>query len=321
MSAGEYAKRLYSGEIPWLDDENKPLLLILPGLVAFLTFMFYPVLYTVYLSLTDARPSNLFNPERTIEFIGTANYQQILADPQFWNSVGVTWLFMAVSVLLKVLLGLGIALVLTHDRVRGKRFMRSLVIAPMGFPGIFTIVIWAGIFSPARFGLANQFIRWLGGVIPFFSGDSIAWMSERWMAFFAYIVTEVWLAYPFMVIITVSALQDVPEELHEAAVVDGAGAFARLLHVTLPSIKRPVLFATILTSAASFQQFLIPFVFNQGGPARANELLIVYGYREAFQFSAYGRGAAISIVAVVFIGAFMWLNVKRGKLADGVDDA
>jgi len=124
-----------------------------------------------------------------------------------------------------------------------------------------------------------------------------------------------------MVIITVSALQDVPEELHEAAVVDGAGAFARLLHVTLPSIKRPVLFATILTSAASFQQFLIPFVFNQGGPARANELLIVYGYREAFQFSAYGRGAAISIVAVVFIGAFMWLNVKRGKLADGVDDA
>jgi len=79
-------------------------------------------------------------------------------------------------------------------------------------------------------------------------------------------VTEAWLAYPFMVIITVSALQDVSEELHEAAKVDGAGHLARFRHVTLPSIKRPVLFATILTSAASFQQFLIPFVFNTGGP-------------------------------------------------------
>ncbi len=320
MSAGEYAKRLYSGEIPWLDDENKPLLLILPGLVAFLTFMFYPVLYTVYLSLTDARPSNLFNPERTIEFIGTANYQQILADPQFWNSVGVTWLFMAVSVLLKVLLGLGIALVLTHDRVRGKRFMRSLVIAPMGFPGIFTIVIWAGIFSPARFGLANQFIRWLGGVIPFFSGDSIAWMSERWMAFFAYIVTEVWLAYPFMVIIIVSALQNVSDELLDAAKIDGANYLSRIRHVVLPSIKRPLLFASILTAAASFNQFLIPFVFNRGGPARQNELVIVYGYREAFNFNQYGEGAAVMLVATLFIGIFMWINVKKGKLADGVNE-
>ena len=102
--------------------------------------------------------------------------------------------------------------------------------------------------------------------------------------------------------------------------VDGASFVARFFHVTLPSIKRPVLFATILTSAASFQQFLIPFVFNEGGPARANEFIIVYGYREALQFQRYGRGATISIIAVIFIGAFMWLNVKRGKLADGVGD-
>jgi arabinogalactan oligomer/maltooligosaccharide transport system permease protein len=141
------------------------------------------------------------------------------------------------------------------------------------------------------------------------------------MAFFAYNVTEAWLAYPFMVIITVSALQDVPEELHEAAMVDGAGYFSRFFHVTMPSIKKPVLFASILTAAASFQQFLIPFVFNDGGPARLNELIVVYGYREALSFAEYGRGAAISLVAILFIGAFMWLNVKRGRLADGVNDA
>ena len=192
--------------------------------------------------------------------------------------------------------------------------MRSLIILPMGLPAIFTITVWRGIFSSAEFGLANQVLRSVGL-------STVSWLSERWMAFLAYNITEAWLAYPFMVIITVSALQDVPDELHEAAMVDGAGYFSRFLHVTLPSIKRPVLFASILTAAASFQQFLIPYVFNEGGPARQNELVVVYGYREAFSFSAYGEGAAISLIAVAFIGAFMWLNVKRGKLADGVSES
>lgn len=320
MSTADWAERFENVGIPGLADEDSPLLLVLPGLLAFSVFMFYPVLYTVYLSLTSAKPATLFNPDRAIEFVGTANYQQILTDPQFWNSIGVTGLFMAVSVTLKVLLGLFIALVLTHERVRAKRYMRSLVIAPMGFPGIFTIALWAGIFSPARFGLANQFVMWLGGVVPFLSGDPIAWMSERWMAFFAYVVTEVWLAYPFMVIIMVSALQNVSDELLDAAKVDGASYLNRVRHVVLPSIKRPMLFAAILTAAASFSQFLIPFVFNKGGPARQNELIIVYGYREAFSFNQYGKGAAIMLIATLFIGAFMWINVKKGRLAEGISE-
>jgi arabinogalactan oligomer/maltooligosaccharide transport system permease protein len=319
-TASRVARRVEA--VPFLDKRDLGLLFVLPGLFVFSAFMLFPVIYLLGISFTDAAPANLYAGEGAFSvltfgeatFVGLANYVDVLTDPQFWNSFGVTWLFVATSVTLKLFLSIGVALVVTNDRVRGKRLMRSLIILPMGLPAIFTITVWRGIFSSADFGLVNQ-------LLSTFGASSVAWLSGRWTAFVAYNVTEMWLAYPFMVIITVSALQDVPEELHEAAVVDGAGAFARLLHVTLPSIKRPVLFATILTSAASFQQFLIPFVFNQGGPARANELLIVYGYREAFQFSAYGRGAAISIVAVVFIGAFMWLNVKRGKLADGVDDA
>lgn len=320
MDVAEFHKRLRNAKLPAIASNNKPLALVLPGLLAFATFMFYPILYTIYLSLTNARPANLFNPERPIEYVGIANYQQILTDPQFWNSIGVTWFFVGVSVTLKILLGLTIALVLTHNRVRGKRYMRGLVIAPMGFPGIFTIAIWAGIFSPARFGLANQFIRWLGRILPYFGGEPIAWMSERWMAFLAYTITEVWLAYPFMVIIIVSALQNVPNELIDAAKVDGAGYLNRVRHVIIPSIRRPMLFAAILTAAASFNQFLIPYVFNRGGPARQNELIIVYGYREAFNFNQYGQGAAIMLIATLFIGIFMWINVKKGKLADGVHE-
>lgn len=299
---------------PVFDRDDLPFLLVLPGLFFFSAFMFYPLAYTVYLSFTSATPATLFNPAQSVEWVGFANYITVLSDPQFWNSFGVTWLFVATSVVLKVGLGLAIALVVTSDRVRGKRIMRSLIIVPMGLPAIFTITIWRGIFSPAEFGLMNQFLGQFGV-------EAVSWLSKRWMAFLAYNVTEAWLAYPFMVIITVSALQNVDEALHDAAKVDGAGYFSRLLHVTLPSIKRPVLFATILTSAASFQQFLIPYVFNEGGPARKNELLIVYGYREAFSNSFLGKGAAIMVVTVVFIGLFMWFNVKKGRLAEGVDEA
>ncbi|MFC4989135.1 carbohydrate ABC transporter permease [Saliphagus infecundisoli] len=308
-------------EVPFLESRDASLLFVLPGLFVFSTFMLFPVLYLIGVSFTNAAPSNLFAGEGVFSvmtfgeatFVGLQNYTDVLTDPEFWNSFGVTWLFVATSVALKICLSLGVALVVTNERVRGRRLMRSFIILPMGLPAIFTITVWRGIFSSAEFGLVNQ-------VLGIFGAESVAWLSTRWPAFFAYNITEMWLAYPFMVIITVSALQDVPEELHEAATVDGAGLISRFFHVTLPSIKRPVLFASILTAAASFQQFLIPYVFNQGGPARANELIVVYGYREALSFSEYGRGAAVSLIAVVFIGAFMWINVKRGKLADGVSD-
>ncbi|NEU57981.1 carbohydrate ABC transporter permease [Halorussus sp. MSC15.2] len=319
-TASRVARRVE--DVPFLEREDASLLLVLPGLFVFSAFMLFPILYLLGISFTNAEPSNLFAGEGALSvltfgeaaFVGVRNYVTVLTDPNFWNSFGVTWLFVATSVTLKITLSIGVALIVTGDRVRGKRLMRSLIIIPMGLPAIFTITVWRGIFSSAEFGLANQVLGALG-----FS--SVSWLSDRWMAFLAYNVTEAWLAYPFMVIITVSALQDVSEELHEAAKVDGAGYFARFLHVTLPSIKRPVLFASILTAAASFQQFLIPYVFNQGGPARANELMVVYGYREAFTYFQYGQGAAISLVAIAFIGVFMWLNVKRGKLADGVSDA
>lgn len=313
------ARRLET--IPYLEKSDLSLLFVLPGLFVFTAFMLFPVLYIVGISFTDAQPANLFAGEGVFSvltfgeasFIGFQNYVGVLTDPRFWNSFGVTWLYVATSVVMKLVFSIGMALVVTSDRVRGRRLMRSFIILPMGLPAIFTITVWRGIFSSADFGLANQ-------LLDAFGITTVSWLTERWPAFLAYNVTEAWLAYPFMVIITVSALQDVSQELHEAAKVDGAGHLARFRHVTLPSIKRPVLFATILTSAASFQQFLIPFVFNTGGPARQNELLILYGYQEAFSFSDYGKGAAISLIAVAFIGTFMWINVKRGKLADGVKE-
>ncbi|GAB6879063.1 sugar ABC transporter permease [Halorubrum gandharaense] len=314
------------------------LLLVLPGIVLFSAFMLYPIFYLFYISLTDATFAGSVIGGGA-ELIGLDNYAQLLTDSQFWTSMSITWAFVAVSLVIKVFVAVGIALLLNHARVAGKRYMRAAAIVPLGFPAIFTITVWRGMFSDARFGVFNVMLDYyntavvglFGAVdaVVFFAAITaptallvelpVGFLSGRWSAFFAYVTTEVWLAYPFMVIIIVSALQDVPRELHEAAMVDGAGYLQRFYTVTLPSIKRPVLFASILTGATSFQQFLIPWVFNQGGPSRQNELIIVYGYREAISFNEFGLSAAILIVAIAFIGLFMYVAVKYGRLAEGVD--
>lgn len=319
MAVVDVAKRARDIHVPVDVRDNLALVLVLPGLFFFVSFVAFPLLYLVLMSFTDAELGTMFQDAPGLwgqwfgeaEWVGTENYRSLIFDSQFHRSFGITWLFVATSVTLKVALGVFIALVLTNPLVRGKRFMRALVILPLGLPAIFSITVWRGVFSSARFGLANQVLLALGF-------EHVAWFSNRWLAFLTYNITEMWLAYPFMVIITVSALQGVNQELHEAAMVDGAGYVSRFIHVTIPSIKRPVMFAAILTSAASFQQFLIPFIFNRGGPARANELILLYGYREAFSSRMFGEGAAIMLTAVFFIGIFMIIAATKGRLAEGV---
>lgn len=308
------------------------LLLVLPGIVLFSLFMIYPIAYLLYMSFTDATHAGTVIGG-SAEIIGLDNYWELFGDSQFWTSMGITWAYVAVSLIIKVFVAVGIALLLNHARVAGKRYMRAAVIIPLGFPPIFTITVWRGMFSDAPFGVFNQLLSYYNSTLQWIAGliganppglllvdAPIGWLSGRWPAFFAYVTTEVWLAYPFMVIIIVSALQDVPRELHDAAKVDGAGYFRRFVNVTLPAIRRPVLFASILTAATSFQAFLIPWIFNEGGPSRQNELIIVYGFREALSFQEFGLSAAILIVAIAVVGFFMWVAVRFGGLAKGVDD-
>ncbi|MDF9746906.1 carbohydrate ABC transporter permease [Natrinema salsiterrestre] len=320
-------------------DDLFGLLLVLPGAVLFGSFMLFPITFLIYLSLTDATHAGTVIGSGS-NVVGLENYRALYTDIQFWNSLAITWLFVLVSLVIKIALSIGLAMVLTHARVVGKRFMRAVVIVPMGFPTIFTITVWKGLFSSARFGPLNQLLDYYNGIVTGLASGvdtvvvfatinapellladvPVSWLSGgRWSAFFAYVTTEVWLAYPFMVIIIVSALQDVPGELHDAAKVDGAGFLHRFRHVTLPSIKRPVMFGAILTAATSFQQFLVPWIFNQGGPSRQNELLLVYGYREATALDEYAFGSAIMVTAIAFIGMFMWLAVRKGDLAEGVN--
>jgi len=350
-TVSDAAQRFKESDFGSVLEENSSAALVLPGLLLWSMFMLLPMVYIFILSLTNAQPANLFVGDNRLlglvplgeaDFIGLENYIELLfsiqaandiqsgaygavfdlflSDPvavfnySFWNSFLVTWAFVIVSVTGKVLLGIAIAMIMTGNRVRGKRYLRGVIIMPMGVPVIFSILVWRAVFSGAQFGLMNQLLLNIGVI-----DQAINWFyDDRWLAFSTYVVTEMWLAYPFMVLITVSALQNVNGDLLDAAEVDGAGFFSRMRHVILPSIRRPVMFGTILTSAASFQQFLIPFVFGTGAPNDQNQLLLLYAYVEAFSGnkSLYGKGAAISLTVLFFIGMFMWVAVKRGNLAE-----
>lgn len=239
-------------------------------------------------------------------FVGLANYQKILAEPALYRAIGLSLLFVITSVPLKVLAGLLFASVLNSERVWGKPILRSLAILPWVVPVVFSIFVWRGIFS-SEFGAINQMLGAVG--LP-----RVNWLFDPTNAFVAYNIVEVWLAYPFMMTVLLGAMQNIPPELYESVAMDGGGTWRKLKDVTLPLIKKPLLYATIMTSIASLTAFLVPFLLNEGGPGRANDFMMIYGYKEAFWGGRYGYAAAfMAFVALVNV-LFIFFALKASKL-------
>jgi len=284
---------------------NKAFLLVISGLLVFLFFNLYPIAYSVYLAFTNA---NFYNIMGKYSVIGLENFRKIFFHPntKFYYSLGRTALFVIISVPLKVTFGIALAVLLNSAIIRGRAIFRSLLILPWTLPAVLSILMWRGLFN-MDFGAINKILMSIG--FP-----AINWLNDTMNAFIAYNIVEVWLAYPFMMTVILAALQSIPPELYDSAQIDGAGRLQRLRYVTLPLIFRPLWFATILTSNASFQAFLVPYLLNGGGPARTNEFVILFGYKEAFQIGEFGYAAAFMVIISLVIMAFMFIGMKAGRM-------
>jgi len=265
---------------------NAPLALwlILPGLLLFLCFNLYPIVHSLYVSATDM---NFYNIGEHINFIGLSNYQKLLGDPHIYRAIILTLIFVATSVPLKILAGLLFAFILNSEQVLGKPILRSLSILPWVVPLIFSCFLWRGMFT-FDFGAVNQIFKSIG--LP-----AVNWLYDARNAFIVYIIVEVWLAYPFIMTVLLGAMQSIPPDLYESASMDGAGTWRKLKSITVPLIKRPLLFTAILTSISSITMFMVPFLINDAGPGRSNDFMMVYGYKEAFQGGRYGYAAAFMV--------------------------
>lgn len=282
------------------------MIFILPGLLVYFFWFIYPLGYTFGLSVTNQTFYNLITGAK---FIGLANFEKLFSQASMlWHVLIITFVWVALSVSFKVLFGLGFASLYSSEKIKGKRILLSLMIVPWVLPGILTILTWRSMFL-TEFGAINQLLHAV-------SLPGVNWLGVPTNALIAYVIVETWLAYPFMMTIILGALKNIPTEVQESAMMDNATGLRKLKHITLPLIRKPLAFATLMTTNTSFQMLGVPYLINQGGPARQNEILMVYGYREAFSYGNYAYASAFVIFAAVIIVLFGFVVLKASKLME-----
>ncbi len=265
------------------------MLFISPWLIGFLLFALFPLIASFYLSMTN------YDFIREPKFIGAANYFRLFtADPDFWKVMYNTFYY----VIFGVPLGLAVAFLvanLLNNEIRGRALFRSLIYIPSIVPTVCTAVVWLFIMN-VQYGAINGFLKTFGWrTIPFLSSPELAKPSL--------ILIYVW-AQGTAVVIFLAALQDVPRQLYDAALVDGANAWARFWNVTVPLCSPVILFNFIMGVIASFQDFTLPFVLTGGGPMKSTEFYVVSLYRNAFVQFSIGKASAMAWILFLIILVF-----------------
>ncbi|MER5505015.1 sugar ABC transporter permease [Streptomyces sp. NPDC002766] len=281
--------------------------LVLPALIPILVLSVGPLLYGILLAFTDSQ-SGRTQPTR---WIGGLNFQDLLHDTLFWESfrIGLVW---AVGVTVpQFLLALGLALLLGQD-LRLRWLARALAIIPWAMPEVVVGIMWRLVYNPDA-GVLTETLRDLG------LGGGHDWLSGLGTALPAVIVVGVWAGMPQTTVALLAGLQNTPRELHEAAAVDGAGAWRRFRTVTWPALRPVALAITALNLIWNFNSFALVYVLTGGGPGGRTRLPMLFAYEEAFRYGQFGYAAAMGCVMVAVISLLLALFLV-GRLRGG-DDA
>lgn len=276
-------------------------ILILPTLLGIAVITLYPLLYAFVISFQDNRLRSRESP-----FIGLANYQAIVGDPEVWNSIRITLIFMVVSVVGSFVIGLVLALLLNRS-FWGRRFIRSLFIIPWAIPAFVAALTWSWMFND-QFGILNAILKDVG-----FSRPPI-WLDKD-HALWSLTGVMTWKSFPFQIVVLLAGLQSIPGDLYEAAAVDGANALQRFWAITLPLLRPVAMVSVLLAAINAFHYFPIPWILTAGGPSQATNVISIETYSQAFGAGNFGRGAAAAIFMFVFILAmsavYIWTYLRE----------
>ena len=275
-----------------------------PALTLMGIFFFVPVLAGLLLGLTDF-DIYAFGSLRTVRFVGLSNFRRLFGDPVFWTSLRNTIYFVGVGGSLSVLVSLVTALVLNARGVRLRPLFRTVYFAPVVTTLVAVAIVWRYLYHP-KYGLINHALGALG-IGP------IDWLGDPHWAMPGIVLLAVWRNFGYNMLIFVAGLGNIPEELYEAAAIDGAGAWKRFLHVTLPGLAPIFLFVGITTMIGFFQLFAEPYVMTQGGPLRSTTSLVLLMYEEGFRWWRMGVASAIALVLLVvtLAGTLVQMRVRR----------
>jgi len=270
-------------------DARTAWLLLAPSLLIMLGVTFWPVISTFILSFFHV-PTGI-NQVRT--FVGFGNYLEMLSDQLFWETIGRTLYFTIVSVGLELIFGLAIAQ-LIHSRPWGWQFLRFSLIIPWAVPTIVNGAMWRWIYS-ADFGALNGLLMQFGLIKHY-----VPWLSLPNMAMNLIIVADLWHTMTFVALVLQAALATLPEDLDEAAAVDGANAWQRFSQIRLPLLRPAILVALIVRTVDAFRVFDIVYILTSGGPAYKTLTITYLTYLNSFAFGKQGIGAALSFLISMF---------------------
>ena len=273
-------------------DEKIGYLYILPAVLIVTFVMLLPLLYTIYLSFTK---NDIYTS--TISFVGLRQYMQLFKDKIFLLAVKNTLIWTIASVFFQFLLGFVLANILHLSFIRFKSPLRILLMIPWVLPGIVSALVWQWSYHP-DFGIINEVLKRIGLI-----QESINWTSSPDTALLSAIIVNVWKMVPFVMLFTEAALQGVPNELKEAARIDGASGWKTFTSITVPHIMPSLNTVILLLSIWTMNAFTFIYILTEGGPAHLSEILSMYIYRNAFQGYNFSFASAASVILFVLTAA------------------
>ena len=259
-----------------------------PSIVVLLLLTLLPIFFTLYLSTTSLS----YSSPRPMRFIGLRNFSRLLDDARFLHSLPVSVVIIIVPVFAQLILGFIVAVIM-NEKLPGMRWLRFVFVAPMVLPPIVMGLIWRILFTP-QLGGVNYFLS-LAGI------DGTGWLTDPNWAMVAIIIVAVWGWTPFVGLMFLAAMQSFPEELYEAAVIDGATRVQSVRHMTFPLLKPAITFIGILRSIEALGIFPIIYIVTNGGPAGATETVNFYGYVSGFNHLRVGYASSIIVVYFVLL--------------------
>lgn len=275
-----------------------PYLLLAPALLIMLSVVIIPIINAVSMSFQSY---NLTRPKK-IAFIAFQNYEKILQSSQFWSSLGRTGIWVLWGVGLQFVFGFALALLLNKN-FRGRGIVRSVSLIPWVTPGVLIALMWRWILD-GNYGVLNDILKNLGII-----SDNIAFLASKQFAMPSVIMTIVWQGIPFFALMILAGLQSIPEELYEAANIDGASGLQKLFYVTIPSLKNTIFVTTMLRIIWVANSVDVIYNMTEGGPAFATQTLSVYIYKEASVLNmGYASAMAILLMLVLMVVAIPYLR-------------
>lgn len=273
-------------------------LFLLPNLAGFLLLTALPVLASFVLSFFEWK---LLAPPT---FIGLANFKEMLADPLFWKSIFNTGYFVFVKVPVTVALGLFLAVILNR-RIIGRGFIRTVLFLPVICSAVSVALIWQPLFEQSS-GLLN-------GIVHFFGGKGVPWLTTTRWAMPSVIGVAVWKEVGYVMVIFLAGLQGIPRVYYEAARVDGANVFQEFFRITVPLISPTTFFVMVTSIIGAFQVFDLTTILTQGGPGNATNTIVMYIFQSAFRNFRMGYASAMAMALFVIIMTFTLIQNRSSK--------